>query len=100
MREWRVVIASTILLIVGIAVGCEGFFVDPILTGMTVGPAATIQTANTLQMTSLGTYNDGSQKKLGKNMFWSSASFTVATVNETGLVTGVGPRTKHYRPRS
>ncbi len=91
MREWRVAIASTILLIVGIAVGCEGFFVDPILTGVTVGPATTIQTGNTLQMTALGTYNDGSQKKMSKNLYWSSASPTVATVNETGLVTGVGP---------
>lgn len=91
MRTWRIVIASIILLIVGIAAGCEGFFVDPVLTGITVGPAVTIQTGKTLQMTALGTYNDGSQKKLTSNVFWGTDSSSVATINESGLLTGVGP---------
>lgn len=91
MNRWRMVLASAILLIVGLAIGCEGFFVDPVLTGIMVGPAATIQTATTLQMSAVGTYNDGSQKKLTNNVHWSSASPNVATINGTGLVTGVGP---------
>lgn len=64
---------------------------DPVLTGITVGPAATIQTGTTIQMTAVGSYNDGSQKKLSKNIFWSSASPTVATVDSSGLVSGLGP---------
>jgi trimeric autotransporter adhesin len=78
-------------LIVAMAVGCEGFFVDPVLTGLTVGPAATIQTGTTLQMTAVGSYNDGSQKKLSKNVHWSSASPTVASIDSSGLVAGLGP---------
>jgi len=43
--------------------GCD-FFVDPVLTGMAVGPSATIQTGNTVQMNAVGTFNDGSQNDL------------------------------------
>jgi len=91
MRRSRIAVGSITLLIIGIAFGCEGFFVDPVLTGITVGPAATIQTGTTIQMTAVGSYNDGSQKKLSKNFFWSSASPTVATVDSSGLVSGLGP---------
>jgi hypothetical protein len=84
--------AACILLIVGLGLlGCEGFFVDPVLTGIAVGPAATIQTGNTLQMSAVGTYDDGSHKTLQKNVFWSTASPSVAAINDSGLVKGVGP---------
>jgi hypothetical protein len=75
---------------IGVALGCEGFFVDPLLTGITVGPATTIQTGDTLQMTAVGTYDDGRQKKLGSKVHWNSATPIVATVDDNGLVTGVG----------
>jgi hypothetical protein len=42
-------------------------------------------------MSALGTYNDGSQKKLSSNVHWSSASPNVATIDGSGVVTGVGP---------
>ena len=61
------------------------------LTGITVGPATTIQTGTTLQMTAVGSYNDGSQKKLSSKVYWSSATLKVATVDGNGVVTGVGP---------
>jgi hypothetical protein len=72
--------------------GCEGFFVEPVLTGLTVGPAAAIQSGTTLQMSAVGTYNDGSQKSLSASkVFWSSGTPSIATVNTTGLVTAVAP---------
>lgn len=91
MRSWRIAVLATIILIIGFALGCEGFFVDPVLTGITVGPATTIQTGTTLQMTAVGSYNDGSQKKLSSKVYWSSATLKVATVDGNGVVTGVGP---------
>jgi hypothetical protein len=78
-------------LLLGLGPGCEGFFVDPVLTGITVGPATTIQTGNTIQMAAVGTYNDGSQKNLKSNLFWSSSTPSVATISNSGLATGVGP---------
>lgn len=80
-----------ILLTLALASGCEGFFVDPVLTGVTVGPAVTIQTGNTVQMSAVGTYNDGSQKTLSADVFWSTAADSVATISKSGMVTGVGP---------
>ncbi len=66
---------------------------DPVLTGIVVGPSATIQTGNTVQMSAVGTYDDGSQKELGSGVYWSSASPTVALVSPSGLVTGIAPGT-------
>ena len=91
MRGWARFVAGFTFLSIAFGLGCEGFFVDPVLTGVAVGPAATIQTGTTIQMIATGSYNDGSQKKLTKNLYWNSASLGVATVNTSGVVTGVGP---------
>jgi hypothetical protein len=91
MRRWAPFLAATTLLTLGFSLGCEGFFVDPVLTGLAVGPAATIQTGTTIQMIATGSYNDGSQSKLSKNVYWNSASLRVATINSSGVVSGVGP---------
>jgi hypothetical protein len=80
-----------VLVLFGLALACEGFFVDPVLTGMTVGPSATLQTGTTLQMSAVGTYNDGSQKYLKSGIFWNSDTPSVASVSSTGMVTGNGP---------
>ena len=80
-----------LLLTLALALGCDGFFVDPVLTGITVGPAVTIQTGNTVQMSAVGTYDDGSQKTLSSNVFWSTGADSIATINKSGMVTGVGP---------
>jgi hypothetical protein len=90
MHVWRIVASSITLLIIGFGLGCEGFFVDPVLTGITVGPAATIQTGETLQMSAVGTYDDGTQKSLTSGVHWSSATSSVAKISESGLVTAVG----------
>jgi Bacterial Ig-like domain (group 2) len=87
----RVAGALTILSILSFLAGCDGFFVDPVLTGMAVGPSAAIQTGNTVQMSAVGTYNDGSQKNLDSGVFWSSDPPTVAVVNASGLVRGIAP---------
>lgn len=88
----RLAAASATLLIALAQLGCEGFFVEPVLTGMSVGPAATIQTGTTVQMSAVGSYNDGSQKKLtASSVFWSSATPSVATISSSGLVTALAP---------
>src|SRR5258706_16370013 len=91
MNTLRIAVASITLLMIGLELGCDGFFVDPVLTGIAVGPAATIQTADTLQMSALGTYDDGKQKTLKSGVFWNSGTLSVAKVSESGLATGVGP---------
>jgi hypothetical protein len=71
-------------------VACNGFFVDPVLTSVTVGPTATINQGGTVQESAVGTFNDGSTKSLS-NVQWSSDTESVATISSAGLVTGVSP---------
>jgi len=78
-------------LLVVLAVGCNGFFVSPVLTTMAVGPQATIQQGSTVQMSAVGTYNDGSSNQITSSIFWDSSAPDVAVVNASGLVTGLLP---------
>jgi hypothetical protein len=89
--------ACAALATLALAVSCSGFFVNPTLTGVSVGPSGVTLTlggsaAPTFSMTATGTYSDGSQKTLTSGVVWSSASPTVASVGQsTGLVTGIAP---------
>jgi len=81
-----------VALLCALGPGCSGFFVNPTLTSVTVGPSATINQNGTVQMSAVGTYNDGTTKSLS-DVFWSSSDTTVASVNSSGLVTGISPGT-------
>ena len=75
-------------------VGCSGFFQDPVLTGLTVGPQSpNIQQGTTLQMSATGTYDDGSHKTLTSSVFWSSSDTAVAPITSGGSVTGASSGT-------
>ncbi len=82
--------ALATLLMFATVVGCNGFFVNPTLTTITVGPQASIQQGKTVQESAVGTYNDGTTNTLN-NVFWSSSSTNIATISTSGLVTGVSP---------
>jgi len=81
------------LLMFAFAVGCHGFFQDPTITGVQVGPTTSIAIGGTVQMSAVGTYSDGSTKVLGSGVYWSSSDTTVATVTSSGLVKGVSANT-------
>src|SRR5437660_5532008 len=77
-----------------LAISCRGFFVNPTLTSITVGPATpTIQTGttnNTVQMTASATFNDGNSGSTP--VTWTIAPATnggasAATISASGLVT-------------
>jgi hypothetical protein len=80
------------LYMIGAAVACTGFFQNPTATTLTVGPSTfTLNQGSTQQMSATATYNDGSTKALssGSGIVWSSSDTTIASVNSTGLVTGI-----------
>ena len=89
-KKLEILAAFATLLLFAVGVACNGFFVDPVLTSVTVGPTATINQGGTVQESAVGSYNDGSTKTL-TNVQWSSDTESVATVAATGLVTGVSP---------
>ena len=74
-----------------LAVSCRGFFVNPTLTGVSVGPSGVTLTINqTFQMTATGTYSDGTPKTLTSGVVWSSSAPTVVSVGQaSGIVTGL-----------
>lgn len=73
-----------------IGTGCTGFFVNPTLTSLAIGPQdQTITTSQTLQMSATGTYSDGSTQDLTGKVSWSSDTTSCATISSSGLVTPV-----------
>ena len=93
-RKLHLCLAFTALLGVAFTAGCRGFFVNPTLSTVTVGPATpSIQQGKTLQMTATGTFDDGSTKTLTTNVLWSTSDAATATVSASGVVTGVAPGT-------
>lgn len=62
------------------------------LMSIAVTPASTsIVKGTTQQFTAKGTYSDGSTQNLTNTVAWSSSNTAVATINSTGLASGVGP---------
>ena len=90
MRSFRRELLSvSVFLSLAIAVGCTGFFVNPTLSSLAIGPQTPTITANpvqTLQMSATGTYSDGSTKDLTSKVLWSSATPTCALISKSGLV--------------
>lgn len=89
-RTSRFLAVGGALIALSMAIGCKGFFVNPTLTTVTVGPATpSIQQGSTFQMTATGTFDDGSTKTLTGNVLWSTSDSSIATVSDSGVVTGV-----------
>lgn len=91
-RKLQLLASVTSLLTLALALGCNGFFVDPTLTSLAVGPPTpAIQQSKNLQMIATGSYDDGSTKTLTGDVLWGSDKDTIATVSSGGLVAGVSP---------
>jgi uncharacterized protein YjdB len=60
------------------------------IVGVSISPAATgCLVAGTRQLVATATYNDGSTEDVSTTATWSSSNTSKATVDSTGLVTGV-----------
>jgi len=94
-RKLPITLAFGVLLGLAFGVSCKGFFVDPQLTSITVGPTGqNIQEQATLQMGARGAYDDGSSKNITGSVTWLSDDTTVASISTGGLVTaGTTPGT-------
>ncbi len=80
------------LYLVGAAVACTGFFQNPTVSSLTVGPSTfTLNQGSTQQMTATATYNDGTTKALtgSSGIVWSSSDTTIVSVTNSGLATGL-----------
>jgi len=72
-----------------LAASCHGFFVNPTLTAVSVGPQNLQLNFNQQwQMSATGTYSDGTQKTLTSGVTWSANS-TPAGIVSVGQTSGV-----------
>lgn len=89
----RTILLAAVLFTLAVAAGCTGFFVNPTLSSLAIGPQNQTITATpvqTLQMSATGTYSDGSTKDLTGKVAWSltsSGGQTCGTISHTGLIT-------------
>jgi trimeric autotransporter adhesin len=85
--------AFVTLLFLAAVVGCNGFFVNPTLSSITVTPPSPSLTAvgQTQQLTATGTYSDGTTQNLtaASGTTWSSSDTAAVTVNKTGLIKAI-----------
>lgn len=89
-RKLPFTLAFAVLVVLAFGVSCNGFFVDPTLTSIAVGPSGqNVQQGKTLQMAARGTYDDGTTKNITGSVLWSSSDDTIATVSTSGVLTGV-----------
>jgi hypothetical protein len=95
-QNLRLTCALGVLALLALGVSCTGFFVKPILSSISVGPATpTIETGTTnnqVQMFAVGTNNDGSTSS-NPVVSWSITPTSTATITAGGLVKSVSTGT-------
>jgi len=88
-RKLRVLASCAVLLLAALAVACNGFFVDPVLTSMAVNTLSSTNLVNvgdTVQLQATGTYDDNSHKNLTGTATWSVTSGSNLVSVTAGLV--------------
>lgn len=88
-KKSRLIGAFAVLCTLALLASCTGFFVNPTLTAVSVGPQnLQLNFSQTFQMSATGTFSDGSQKTLTSGVTWSTSdTSTVAVGQSSGLVT-------------
>jgi len=83
----HVIGAFAVLGTLAFAVSCRGFFVNPTITSLAIGPAnLTLAPATSYQMVATATYSDGSTNTVTGQSVWSSSSPGVANFTAPGLL--------------
>lgn len=89
-RKLPLTLAFAVLIGLAFGASCEGFFVDPVLTSIAVGPTGlTLQVNDTQQMSARGTYDQGPPKNITGSVLWSSDHPEIAKIDKNGIVTAV-----------
>jgi hypothetical protein len=85
----RLIGAFAALAALALAISCRGFFVNPTLSSLAIGPTTlSLTPSSSYQMTATGTFSDGSQSNVTSKCLWSSSDQSVATVGaNSGYVT-------------
>jgi len=81
-HKLRLAGAFAALAMLALAVSCTGFFVNPTLTSLAIGPQnLSLAPTATQQMVATGTFSDGSTSDVTGKSTWSSSDESVASFN-------------------
>jgi trimeric autotransporter adhesin len=85
-QKLRLAGAFAALATLALAISCTGFFVNPTLTSLAIGPQnISLAPLATQQMVATGTYSDGSTQTVTGQVSWSSTDQSVANFSPTVL---------------
>src|ERR1035438_8884500 len=86
-RRIRVMGAFAALATLALAISCRGFFVNPTVTSVAIGPAnLALAPGQSYQMVATATYSDGSTGSVTGKSVWTSSSPNVANFSAPGLL--------------
>lgn len=84
----RLMGAFAVLAALALAASCRGFFVNPTITSLAIGPAnLTLAPATSYQMLATATYSDGSTGNVTGQSVWTSSDPGVANFTAAGYLT-------------
>lgn len=86
-KKLKLIGAFAALLSLGLAVSCKGFFVNPTVTSLAIGPANLALAPDTsFHMVATATYSDGTTGDVTGKSIWTSASTNVAIFTSPGTI--------------
>jgi hypothetical protein len=89
-QKLRLIGAFGALATLGLLASCRGFFVNPTVTSLAIGPAnLSLAPATSFQMSATATYSDGSTSDATGKAVWVSTDENVATFPSPGNLTAV-----------
>ncbi|HYM76489.1 MAG TPA: hypothetical protein VE377_10975 [Candidatus Dormibacteraeota bacterium] len=84
----RLIAAFAALATLALAVSCRGFFVNPTITSLAIGPTnLSLAPSTSFTMTATATYSDGSTGNVSGKAVWFSSSKNVADFNSPAVLT-------------
>lgn len=86
-KKLKLIGSFAVLLSLAFAVSCKGFFVNPTVTSMAIGPAnLSLAPSTSFHMVATATYSDGTTSDVSGKSLWSSTSSNVATFTSPGTL--------------
>lgn len=87
-QKLRPIVALAAVGVLALAVSCRGFFVNPTITSLAIGPAnLSLAPSTTFQMVATATYSDGSTGDVTGKSVWTSSNTNVANFSSPGRIT-------------
>jgi hypothetical protein len=86
-QNLRLIGAFAALATLALAISCRGFFVNPTVTSLAIGPAnLSLAPGTSFQMVATATLSDGSTSDVTGKSVWTSSSPSVANFSAPGLL--------------